>query len=203
MISGIRTRLSQFVKQMGPVGPAVAVLAAIVILLAVLGDSARYGLQYERHGLSSAELWRLVSAHLVHLGWLHSLMNVAALLLIMWLFGPLYRPGAWAVIALASGLAIDAGLWWFSPAVGWYVGLSGLLHGLATAGGVRLSIERRPAGYVMLGLMLAKIVWEQLAGALPMTEVASGGSVIVDAHLYGAIGGLLAAVALRARKEDV
>ena len=196
MISGIRTGLAQSFKQMGPVGQAIAVIVGIVAVLALVGESARYSLQYERHGLAAFEVWRLFGAHVVHLGWPHTFMNLAALILIMWLFGPLFSPGDWAWISLASALSIDAGLWWLSPGVGWYVGLSGLLHGLATAGGTALAIRRQPAGFVMLVVMLAKLGWEQADGALPMTEFASGGLVIVDAHMYGAVGGLLAALAL-------
>jgi rhomboid family GlyGly-CTERM serine protease len=181
---------------MGPVGQAIAVIVGIVAVLALVGESARYSLQYERHGLAAFEVWRLFGAHVVHLGWPHTFMNLAALILIMWLFGPLFSPGDWAWISLASALSIDAGLWWLSPGVGWYVGLSGLLHGLATAGGTALAIRRQPAGFVMLVVMLAKLGWEQADGALPMTEFASGGLVIVDAHMYGAVGGLLAALAL-------
>jgi hypothetical protein len=41
---------------------------------------------------------------------------------------------------------------------------------------------------------VGKLVYEQSAGALPLT---AGGEVIVDAHLYGAASGALAALLLR------
>ena len=37
----------------------------------------------------------------------------------------------------------------------------------------------------------SKLIWEQLAGPIPFSESTSGGPVLVEAHLYGTIGGLL------------
>ena len=48
-------------------------------------------------------------------------------------------------------------------------------------------------------IVAGKLAWEQFAGPLPGSESGSGGPVIVDAHLYGAVGGLLAAVLIRVR----
>jgi hypothetical protein len=42
--------------------------------------------------------------------------------------------------------------------------------------------------------VLGKLAWEQLHGALPL---AGEMPVIVDAHLYGAIGGAVAVAAMR------
>ena len=43
----------------------------------------------------------------------------------------------------------------------------------------------------MLLAVVGKIVWEQVVGPMPFSESTSGGPVLVDAHLYGAVGGLL------------
>lgn len=75
----------------------------------------------------------------------------------------------------------------------WYLGISGALHGiLAAAAFVR--IRRRDfAGWLLVGLLLAKLAHEQTHGPLPF---AGDMPVVVDAHLYGALGGLAAAVLL-------
>ena len=94
---------------------------------------------------------------------------------------------------------IDTGFWWLNPELYWYVGMSGLLHGLLAAGLVprlrRINLETA----VLALLLMAKIGWEQFGGPLPGSESTSGGPVVVDAHLYGAIGGVLAAVLLQIR----
>jgi hypothetical protein len=48
-----------------------------------------------------------------------------------------------------------------------------------------------PLGYILLLGIGSKLIWEQLAGPIPFSESTSGGTVLVDAHLYGSIGGLL------------
>ena len=40
--------------------------------------------------------------------------------------------------------------------------------------------------------LVAKLAWEQTLGPLPMTARTAGGPVIVNAHLYGSLGGVLA-----------
>ena len=41
-------------------------------------------------------------------------------------------------------------------------------------------------------VIAGKLTYEQLVGSLPGTSDMSGGPVVVDAHLYGAIGGIVA-----------
>ena len=203
MISGIATRLAQLVDRITPSARGLAVLAALVLILAFWGESGRVAFQYDRSGLESYEIWRLIGGHLVHLGWNHTLMNLSAFALIVWLFGPVFGLTGWLIIALASGLIIDAGLWWLSPDIQWYVGLSGVLHGLVAAAGIVLAVRRELAGYLVLAVLWVKIVWEQVDGSLPMTEFFSGGSVVVNAHLYGAVGGLLAGIGLFFCKREL
>ncbi len=96
----------------------------------------------------------------------------------------------------ASVAAIDLGLWFGSPQLEWYVGLSGLLHGMLAAGIVAGFAERNVEALILAVVVTGKLAWEQFAGPLPGSEATSGGAVIVDAHLYGVIGGALAAAAL-------
>ena len=51
-------------------------------------------------------------------------------------------------------------------------------------------------GYLLAAFLAAKLVWEQLDGALPMSVSSAGGPVVVDAHLAGALGGLAGAFAV-------
>ncbi|MBN1237156.1 MAG: rhombosortase [Gammaproteobacteria bacterium] len=167
----------------------VLALAAAALLLGLGGDAARAWGRYEREALESGELWRLLSAHLVHLGGGHLMLNVAALFTIRFLLDDLLSAADWIGAAVASALAIDAGLYFLSVEVGWYVGLSGVLHGLLAAGAIAmLRVQPGIAGMLVVGLVV-KLAWEQAMGPLPFTQSASGGPVIVAAHLYGAAGG--------------
>ena len=167
-------------------------LAAAVLGLAAWGDAGRKLLCYDRAGLAAGEWWRLLSGHLVHLGWRHAVMDLAAALTLGWLFGRELSPRRWVWVLLLSLLAVNAGLWWLDPGITWYVGLSGVLHGVMAAGSVTLARQRVPAGYWLLGALALKLGVEQLFGPLWLAAESAGGPVIVNAHLYGAAGGLLA-----------
>jgi rhomboid family GlyGly-CTERM serine protease len=116
------------------------------------------------------------------------------------LFGRSFSRCQWATIIFVSIVGIDAGLWFLDPQLAWYVGLSGVLHGMLAAGIVP-EVRKGNIEAVILGILLAgKIAWEQLLGPLPGSVEISGGNVVVSAHFYGAVSGLLAGtVLIRAR----
>ena len=172
------------------------VIALICIILSLGGDPARELLRYERTAFEDFELWRLATAHLVHLSFGHTALNVTALAIIALLLDSVLDSLDWIVAASISALAIDVGLYILSPDVAWYVGLSGVLHGILATGALALAAARIHLGAIILVLVVAKIAWEQWAGPLPFSELTSGGPVVTDAHLYGGIGGALAFAAL-------
>lgn len=178
--------------------PGWVIIAAAALLLA--GDVGREWFRYDREAIADFEVWRLLSGHFVHLGTAHFLLNAAGLILVWLLAGRDFGFRQWLIVSAASIAAIDLGLWWFSPALQWYVGLSGLLHGLLAAGVVRGLQARRPDAFILGIALLGKLAYEQLIGPLPGSEIAAGDTVVVDAHLYGALGGaLVAAVLIRVR----
>ncbi len=156
------------------------------------GDAAALALRYERAGILDGEVWRLLTGHLVHLSPYHLALNLLGMALVAAYGAGCFTAAGWLAIGLGCALATGGGLLWLSPEVGWYVGLSGALHGLlAAVGFARVRRHEWSAGLLLGGVAL-KLAWEQLYG--PLTEGARiGGAVIVDAHLYGTIGGAVAA----------
>ena len=173
-------------------------LCAIALLIQLGGNEASEWLRYDREGILNGEVWRLISGHLAHLGWPHLFMNLIGLVLIWLLFGHLIKRSSWLIICVVGTLGISAGMMLFNPELKWYVGLSGVLHGMFVAGAI-VSVK---AGYraelLLLALFTGKLAWEQVVGPLPGSAEFAGGNVIVDAHLYGAISGLLITLALLA-----
>jgi rhomboid family GlyGly-CTERM serine protease len=173
-----------------------AVLAAAVLGLEAGGETVRVLLRFDREPIVAGEYWRLITGHLVHLGWGHALLNLAALGLVIASFRPLLGWSRWTMIALAAATAIDLGLWFSDPPVTWYVGLSGVLHGLVAAAAIALIRFAPRMAVTVLAILTAKLAWEAFRGALPFTAELSGGDVIVEAHLWGAVGGVVAALLL-------
>jgi rhomboid family GlyGly-CTERM serine protease len=168
------------------------IIALLVMGLALGGESATLLLRFERINIENGEIWRLLTANFVHLGWSHALLNIAGLVLIWLLFGQRLSQTGWLIILISSLLGTTLGLLLFNPTLSWYVGLSGALHGLFIAGCVAEIKLKYRFGIVLLVILVGKILWEQFQGPLPGTSDAAGGPVIVDAHLYGALAGFAA-----------
>jgi len=179
-----------------------ALLAACLLLLlpTVGGEGGRQLLRYDRRGLAAGQWWRLLSAHLVHLDVRHAVLNIAGLALMWALFARDYSAKAWLAIVLTAMAAIDAGLWLGDSTVLWYVGSSGALHGVMAAGTLARLRRGEREGWVLAAALAAKLAYEHWVGALPFS---GGDSVVVDAHLYGALGGAAAAVFLEPRTEPL
>lgn len=169
------------------------VLALVCGLLVIVGEDAREALKYDRLAIVDGEFWRLVTGHLVHMGVSHYVLNMAGLLLVWLLTGRYFSLSEWVTVLLVTLVLTTAGFWFVDRNLLWYVGLSGILHGLLVAGSLRGLRELPGESAVILCVVAAKLAWEQLAGPLPGSESVSGGNVIVNAHLFGAVGGAVAA----------
>lgn len=170
---------------------SLAVLSLGAMLSGGWGDAH---LRYDRIALAQGEWWRFLSGQLVHLGWLHLGLNLLGLALVWELVGRHLPIRAWVVAIPLCGLGVGLGLWWLSPEILWYVGLSGCLHGLFAAGAVAAVMRRQRFGWILMAALTAKLAYEQLAGSAPGVEGLIGGRVVTAAHLYGAVAGGLFAV---------
>jgi rhomboid family GlyGly-CTERM serine protease len=175
---------------------AYALLGACALLFAptLLGEGGRQLLRYDRAGLAAGQWWRLLTGHWVHLDARHALLNCLGLALMWALFARDYSPRQWVAIVLASVAAIDAGLWLGDSTVLWYVGSSGVLHGVMAAGVLAQLRRGEREGWLLAAILIAKLGYEHWIGALPFS---GRDPVVVDAHLYGVIGGAAAAALLR------
>lgn len=173
-------------------------IALLCLALASGGEAVRAWARFEREGVEMGQFWRLLSGHFVHLGWSHLAMNLVALLLLGALLERAMTPLEWAGTTLAAAAFIDAGLYWLDSGVQWYVGLSGILHGLLAFGALKLLRQRSGIGVALVVGLAAKLLWERRFGPIGLSEASTGGPVVVAAHLYGAAGGAVWAALLAA-----
>jgi rhomboid family GlyGly-CTERM serine protease len=172
------------------------ILTVVSLLLALGGDEARQALAYNRAGLEAGELWRLLTGHFVHLSLKHLLLNLVGLALVVWIVGHAYSWTGWLFVVALSIVSINVGFWFLYPELDWYVGISGFLNGILAAGLVVGVANRERESIALALIVVVKLTWEQTVGPMPGSESTSGGAVVVDAHIYGAVGGLLAAALL-------
>jgi rhomboid family GlyGly-CTERM serine protease len=180
----------------GRAGFALLALCVLLLLAVFLGEPGRLALRYDRLALAQGQYWRLLSAHGVHLSLRHALLNILGLLLLWALFARDWSLRQWCLIVLSAILAIDAGLWFLDKTVLWYVGSSGVLYGVLAAGALAQVKRRQLFGWLVLGALAGKLLYEQRVGPLSISGIAV---VVVDAHLYGVLGALAAGLPMRPR----
>ncbi len=137
---------------------------------------------------------------MVHFDLRHALLNGAGATLLWPLFARELPWRVWLMVIGAAILAIDAGLWFRDPQVHWYVGASGVLHGVMAAGALAQLQRREFLAPLLLLVLIVKLAYEEMNHALPLT---GSMPVVTQAHLYGAAAGLVVAfvVARLARRR--
>ncbi len=147
--------------------------------------------RFNRVLVEQGNVWLLLSGHIAHLNWSHWILNMAGLAIVAFFFSAHADFKQWLMVIVVSASVISAGIWWSIPDIQYYVGLSGVLHGLFLYGAIREIRYYPTSGYVLLVVLIAKLMWEFFNGALPGSEDMAGGRVLTEAHLLGAIGGVL------------
>jgi len=192
--------------------PERAAIAVAIALLALHAFAPGDALEYQR-GALARQPWRVLTGHLVHVNWPHAVVNAAALWIVARLYAPELSATRQAIALAASALAISAALAWLYPAIEWYRGFSGALHGLFFTGASSWLLTERPRSLRRLWMPAAlvaggwvKVLLEQpYNGALPHADWL-GTAIVPQAHLAGAacgtaLGALFAATQARAGKQ--
>ncbi len=174
---------------------ALVVTVLVLCLIQALGPEAARALRYERTSIGAGEGWRILSGQLVHLNAMHLAMNLAALVLLWFLYVEDARPRDWCFIALGSALGVGLGLYFFEPGIAWYVGISGALHGIWAGGGIACRRRWRLESGVTLALLAGKLLLEAWHG--PVSGLLGASLPVVSAaHRLGALAGALVALGL-------
>ncbi len=177
------------VKHLGAVHYLWLCLFLLSFLLQACGLAE--SLRYDRMQVEQGAVWLALSGNIVHLNWSHWWLNMAGLAIVAFFFSVYASLWQWLLVILLSSVCIGIGISYLNPGILYYVGLSGVLHGLFIFGALRETAFYPLSGYALLSALVAKLCWEFFYGALPGSEDLTGGYVLTDAHLYGAVGGLM------------
>jgi rhomboid family GlyGly-CTERM serine protease len=168
-----------------------AVIITACFIIALLQPQSSNLLAYHYNAILDVELWRLLTGTFCHTNLNHLLMNIAGLVIILLLFPTAFIGlKLWQLVAFSS-LLISLSLFIFTPSLIWYVGLSGVLHGIFSYG-VAVDLKNRDKWGVILGLgIVGKITFEQIFGSPLSTAELIDAPIAINAHLFGATSGIL------------
>lgn len=168
-----------------------AILMALVALLGLGGAPVRDALSFDRVAIDAGQWWRLLSDNFVHLGAWHLFLNELGLLVLVLLCPDALSWGVWLRRVVLIGVGMSLGLYCFVPQLRWYVGMSGLIHGLFALGlGRQVLKDRDLIAAGCLAYLVGKIGWELATGVPVSDETAIGGKVLVESHLYGTLSAI-------------
>ncbi|MDX1804899.1 MAG: rhombosortase [Alcanivorax sp.] len=169
-------------------------LAAVMVLLGLACQQVNPWLAFDRHAIEQGQWWRLISCHFVHLTPWHMLLNLSGFLLCGYFFEDLLSRARVAWWALAGGLIEGLALYLLDPNLQHYAGLSGILHSLLVMC-LLLGWRGNPWLHsLVLAVIAGRIFFEQQPGYnVDYLQAWIHGKVYVNAHLYGAITGVILA----------
>ena len=173
------------------------VVSVILLITMFLGEQTVSQFQYQRQMVLDGQIYRLLTAHFVHTNLYHTLLNLAGLIIIGMLANTYLIQKDWWVVLLVSAIFVGGGLILLDQNVQWYRGLSGILHGVV----VLMILKARQLASMIRAIILVglavKLMLEQMHTGLWQSEQLIGAPVIVNAHLYGVMGGAVSYLILR------
>ena len=165
-------------------------LFAIVFLLELLKPASMSLLGFYPEKIAAGELWRIVTGQVLHTNFNHVLLNVAGLLLVWALHGEYYRAKHYALIVTLSLVLVGIPLAVLYDTTH-YAGLSGIIHTLIVYGALIDIHKKVTTGWLILIGVFVKVGYENIFGASSDTAALIAANVAVEAHLIGAVAGLI------------
>lgn len=119
-------------------------------------------------------------------------MNTLALAIISFIFRGHFSARPYTLLLLTLAGVVGLGI--IATDIQWYAGLSGVLHGLFGWGAVKDIQTKQKGGWLLLLGLIGKITSEQYFGGSASSEALIGARVAIEAHLAGALAGIVIAI---------
>lgn len=140
--------------------------------------------------VDKGQIWRLLTAHFIHINWQHFSMNMAGVMLCLIVFRDDVKVTHWVYSSIFLSLFSSLLLYLSYSPLQSYVGFSDVLHGWIVIGILAMLPKETKLASAMLILFLGKVFYENFYEP-PSSELLAGSRVATESHLYGAIGGLI------------
>ncbi|MFM4704228.1 rhombosortase [Aeromonas bivalvium] len=162
-------------------------LACLILFFTVPNDL----ISFNRALIDQGEGWRIITGNLAHTNLWHLLLNLAGLLVLYALFCDYLQNWGFPLLLALLAIAVGLGIWYYYPHTQWYMGLSGVLHGLFVWGAMADIRHRRYSGWLMLLGITIKLWLDHYTGGDSPAAMLIGARVHTGSHLVGAGAGLV------------
>ena len=156
--------------------------------------------RYQLDWFESVEYWRILSAHWVHVNWIHLALNALGLILCFIITGPGWSIRRWMAYQISLACGISLMFTFYNPYLQWYVGYSGILYGIFLLAAIDLYQQEKLVALLLAVGIVTKIALEQFGDFNLTSSDIIGAPVIVDAHLYGVFLAIVIALVNRVIK---
>ncbi len=150
-------------------------------------------LEFDRQQVLSGEIWRIWTGHLVHTTSSHFVLNIVAAIIVYFTFFTRIKYGELLLYSFVFAALISVTLLCIYPSLGWYNGLSGLLHALVAYFSVRLARDGDEIFWAGLVIVWVKVLVEAIRAHSGYESVVGDMTIITEAHLIGACFGTVTA----------
>lgn len=167
-----------------------SLLLIIIVLLSLIEPLSSSWMMFDREAIGDGQVWRLFSAHFVHLSLNHMLGNAFGVILFGYIAGRSLNNLLGVLLLLWCTLMVGVGLYCYADYLYRYVGLSGVLHGLLLVAPFISRFYSFRIAVSFFAVIVLKVIWEQspFYDDMAMFGVI-GGRVETNAHLLGVIAG--------------
>jgi rhomboid family GlyGly-CTERM serine protease len=175
-------------------GPLLLII--LCALLFLFEPQASHYFAFNRIQIEQFQWWRLLTGNLLHTNANHLLLNLTAVALLWALHGQNFRLAQYTLMFFILCITTTLLIYGFAKQLQWYVGLSGVLHGVFIIGAYFDIKQGMKTGWLLLIGVLIKVGHEQIFGASQDIADLINATVAIDAHLFGTISGLIIIVIL-------
>ena len=179
----------------------VFVVGTLVVQYFSAGGGITAQWRFTRSTYESGAWWQLLSAQVVHLGWVHAGVNALGLVVLLRAFSQVVD-GRLQALALLGGYAGVALVIALDSHCDRYAGASGALHGLLAGnalallftprGAAQAARARRVVGALVLVTLAIKLGWQHPVPGAASAPGWLGFATYYPAHEAGALGGCVA-----------
>lgn len=166
-------------------------LLVTIVVFALAEPVSSHWLMFDRDAINNGQVWRLFSAHFVHLSMPHLLGNAMGVALLAYIAGRSLNNLVGISLLIWCVLVVGVGLYGYADYLQRYVGLSGVLHGLLLVAPFISPFYSRRIAMCFLLVIVSKVIWEQSSFYDDMAMAGLiGGRVEANAHMLGVLAGL-------------